>query len=124
MAGASVEIRSATPEEMTQVVSSLVAAFLTEAISNVAAVALLLPICFGIAEGTGISPVLVVYAVAVPAGLAFALPMGSPPNAIAYSAGYFRLKHAVSVGALLKIIALALFAAAALFYWPALGLVS
>ncbi len=102
---------------------ALVATFVTEAISNVAAVALLLPICFGIAEGAGIPPVLVVYAVAVPAGLAFALPMGSPPNAIAYSAGYFRLKHAVSVGALLKIVALALFAAAALFYWPALGLV-
>lgn len=103
---------------------AIVATFVTEAISNVAAVALLLPICFGIAEGSGISPVLVVYAVAVPAGLAFALPMGSPPNAIAYSAGYFRLKHSLAVGALLKIIALALFAAAALFYWPALGLVS
>ncbi len=103
-------------------VFAIVATFLTEAISNVATVALLLPICFGVAEGAGIPPVLVVYAVAVPAGLAFGLPMGSPPNAIAYSAGYFRIKHAVGVGAILKIIAIAVFAAAVLFYWPALGL--
>jgi len=103
------------------VVFAVVAALLTEAISNVAAVALLLPVCFGIAEGAGIAPVAVVYAVAVPAGLAFALPMGTPPNAIAYSAGYYRLRDAVVAGALLKGIALVLLILVAKFYWPLLG---
>jgi sodium-dependent dicarboxylate transporter 2/3/5 len=105
-------------------VFAVVAAFLTEAISNVAAVALLLPICFGIAEGTGVPPVAVVFAVAVPAGLAFALPMGTPPNAIAYSAGYFRLRDSVLAGSLLKILALLVLVLFVRFYWPLLGIYS
>jgi sodium-dependent dicarboxylate transporter 2/3/5 len=103
---------------------AVVAAFLTEAISNVAAVAVLLPICFGVAEGTGVPPVAVVFAVAVPAGLAFALPMGTPPNAIAYSAGYYRLRDSVLAGSLLKIVALAILIVVIRFYWPFLGIYS
>jgi sodium-dependent dicarboxylate transporter 2/3/5 len=98
------------------------AAFLTEAISNVAAVALMLPICFGLVEGTGVSPVAVVFAVAVPAGLAFALPMGTPANAIAYSSGYFRLRDSFIAGAILKVVALVLFMLFVRFYWPAIGI--
>lgn len=101
---------------------AIAAAFLTEAISNVAAVALLLPICLGLAEGSGVSPISVVFAVAVPAGLAFALPMGTPANAIAYSAGYFRLRDAFIAGVLMKIIALILFLVVVKFYWPMLGI--
>lgn len=101
---------------------AVVAAFLTEAISNVAAVALLLPVCFGVAEGAGLPPVAVVFAVAVPAGLAFALPMGTPPNAIAYSAGYYRLRDSVLAGSLLKIVALLLLALLMRVYWPLLGI--
>jgi sodium-dependent dicarboxylate transporter 2/3/5 len=105
-------------------VFAIVASFLTEAISNVAAVAVLLPICFGVAEGAGVPPVAVVFAVAVPAGLAFALPMGTPPNAIAYSAGYYRLRDSVLAGSLLKILALAILIVVIRFYWPLLGIYS
>jgi sodium-dependent dicarboxylate transporter 2/3/5 len=112
---------SGAPPFWTLMAFALAAAFLTEAISNVAAVALLLPICFGLAEGTGLSPVAVVFAVAVPAGLAFALPMGTPANAIAYSAGYYRLRDSFIAGALLKVVALVLFMLFAKFYWPAIG---
>jgi sodium-dependent dicarboxylate transporter 2/3/5 len=103
-------------------VFAVAAAFLTEAISNVAAVALMLPICFGLAEGTGVSPVHVVFAVAVPAGLAFALPMGTPANAIAYSAGYYRLRDSFVAGAVLKVVALLLFMLVVKFYWPLVGI--
>jgi sodium-dependent dicarboxylate transporter 2/3/5 len=106
------------------IVFAVVASFLTEAISNVAAVAVLLPICFGVAEGAGVPPVAVVFAVAVPAGLAFALPMGTPPNAIAYSAGYYRLRDSVLAGSLLKILALAILIVVIRFYWPLLGIYS
>ncbi len=97
------------------------ATFLTEAISNVAAVALLLPICFGLMEGSGVSPISVVFVVAVPAGLAFSLPMGTPANAIAYSAGYYRLRDSFVAGGIFKIVALLLFALVVKFYWPLLG---
>lgn len=113
---------SALPPFPMMLVFAVLAAFLTEAISNVAAVALLLPICFGVAEGSGLSPVAVVYSVAVPAGLAFALPMGTPPNAIAYSAGYYRLRDSVAVGLLLKLAALAILTVVVRLYWPILGI--
>jgi sodium-dependent dicarboxylate transporter 2/3/5 len=98
------------------------ATFMTEAISNVAAVALMLPICFGLMEGSGVSPVSVVFVVAVPAGLAFSLPMGTPANAIAYSAGYYRLRDSFVAGAVFKVVALILFALVVRFYWPLLGI--
>lgn len=110
------------PPFWTLIAFAVAAAILTEAISNVAAVALLLPLCFGLAEGTGISPVAIVYVVAVPAGLAFALPMGTPANAIAYSAGYFRLRDSFIAGAILKVVALVLFMLFVRFYWPILGI--
>ncbi|MFH1866012.1 MAG: DASS family sodium-coupled anion symporter [Candidatus Eisenbacteria bacterium] len=103
-------------------VFAVAAAFLTEAISNVAAVALLLPICFGLMEGSGVSPISVVFVVAVPAGLAFSLPMGTPANAIAYSAGYYRLRDSFLAGAVLKIIALVLFVLVVKLYWPLIGI--
>jgi len=113
---------SGLPPFVMFLVFALAASFLTEAISNVAAVALFLPIAFGIAEGSGLSPIPVVFAVAVPAGLAFALPMGTPPNAIAYSAGYYRLRDSVILGAVLKLAAIGLLALAAKLYWPLLGI--
>jgi sodium-dependent dicarboxylate transporter 2/3/5 len=60
----------------------------------------------------------------VPAGLAFALPMGTPPNAIAYSAGYFRLRDSIFAGSILKVVALVILALVARFYWPFLGIYS
>ena len=96
---------------------------LTEAMSNAAVVALVLPIAFELLEtGSGLSPVATVFAVAVPAGLAFTLPIGTPPNAIAYSARYHRLRDSLRVGIILNIVALLTFLLVARFYWPHLGI--
>ncbi len=101
----------------------LISIVLTEAMSNAAVVALVLPIAFELLEtGTGLSPVAAVFAVAVPAGLAFTLPIGTPPNAIAYSARYHRLRDSLKAGILLNIIALLTFLLIARFYWPHLGI--
>ena len=63
-----------------------------------------------------------VFAVALPAGLAYSLPIGTPPNAIAYSARYHRIRDSVKVGALLNLITLGTFLLVARFYWTHLGL--
>jgi len=60
--------------------------------------------------------------VALPAGLAFCLPMGSPPNAITYSAGYFRLRDVLLLGMFVKLVGLALMLASMIWVWPHLGL--
>jgi len=104
-------------------VISLISIILTEAMSNAAVVALVLPIAFELLDtGVGLSPIAAVFAVAVPAGLAFTLPIGTPPNAIAYSARYHRLRDSLRVGILLNIIALLTFLFIARFYWPHLGI--
>ena len=101
---------------------SLVAIFLTEAISNTAVVALLMPITIGLAIDFSIDPVITTLAVAVPSGLAFILPMGTPAVAIAYSSGFIKPGDAFKGGIILKIAAWMLFNIFAYFYWPILGL--
>lgn len=96
---------------------------LTEGISNSAAVAVVLPIALSLAEIEGIgSAKLTVFAVALPAGLAFCLPMGSPPNAITYSAGYYRLRDILLLGIALKVIGLGVLLALMTWVWPSFGL--
>ena len=101
---------------------SLVAIFLTEAISNTAVVALLMPITIGLAIDFSISPIITTLAVTVPSGLAFILPMGTPAVAIAYSSGFIKPGDALKGGMILKITAWAVFNIFAYFYWPLLGL--
>ncbi len=103
-------------------VLSGLAIFITEAISNAAAVVILLPISFGFVAQTGIAPEIFTLIVTIPTGLAFCLPMGTPPNAIAFSAGYYRVHESLSIGLLIKIIAWAVFLLVALLYWPLIGL--
>jgi sodium-dependent dicarboxylate transporter 2/3/5 len=101
---------------------SLVAIFLTEAISNTAVVALLMPITIGLAIDFSISPIITTLAVTVPSGLAFILPMGTPAVAIAYSSGFIKPSDALKGGMILKITAWTVFNIFAYFYWPLLGL--
>jgi sodium-dependent dicarboxylate transporter 2/3/5 len=61
---------------------------LTEGVSNVASVAVILPLAFSAAEAYSLNPILLTLSVALSGGLAFLLPMGTPPNAIAFSSGY------------------------------------
>jgi sodium-dependent dicarboxylate transporter 2/3/5 len=96
---------------------------ITEIMSNAAVVALVLPIAFELAAKTGsISPQAVVLAVALVAGLGYCLPIGTPPNAIAYSSGFFRLRDSIRVGLILDIMSLVIFIIVAKFYWPMIGL--
>lgn len=101
---------------------SALAIIITEAISNAAAVVILLPISFGFVAQSGIPAELFTLTVTIPTGLAFCLPMGTPPNAIAYSSGYFSIRDSLLLGSLLKGIAWCIFIALALLYWPLLGI--
>jgi sodium-dependent dicarboxylate transporter 2/3/5 len=62
-----------------------------------------------------------VCAVAVPAGLAYSLPIGTPPNAIAFSARYHRIRDSLRVGVLLNLTTLIVFLLVARFYWTRIG---
>ncbi|SIQ33264.1 SLC13 family permease [Halanaerobium kushneri] len=95
---------------------------LTEGVSNIASVAVILPFAFSAADAYSLNPILLTLSVALSGGLAFMLPMGTPPNAIAFSSGYFEIKDALKWGLVLKIIGWLIYILVARFYWPLIGL--
>jgi sodium-dependent dicarboxylate transporter 2/3/5 len=104
------------------VVLSALSILLTEAMSNSAVVALLLPVALGSATALGIDARVMAPAIALPAGLAFTLPVGTPGNAIAYSSGYITLRDMLLPGALLTAIAWGAFVLVIRYYWPLVGI--
>jgi sodium-dependent dicarboxylate transporter 2/3/5 len=90
--------------------------------SNSAVVALLMPVSLGIAQQFNMDPRIMALVVAVPAGLATTLPIGTPANAIAYSSGHLSMRDMVLPGAILGLVSWVLFNVLANWYWPLLGL--
>lgn len=95
---------------------------LTELMSNSAVVALLMPVTLGMCEMLGIEPRVMALIVAVPAGLGFTLPIGTPSNAIAYSSGHLTVRDMVVPGSILAIASWACFNLVSYVVWPALGI--
>ena len=104
------------------VLISLMAILLTEAMSHSAVVALLMPVAIGVAREFGLDPRMMAPVVALPAGLAFTLPIGTPANAIAFSSGYLRIRDLLLPGAALELCAWVAFNLLAFWYWPLLGI--
>lgn len=100
---------------------SAAAIALTEVMSNSAAVAIVMPISLAVAEQFGIDPRMMAPLVAVPAGLSFLLPIGTPANAIAYSSGFLRVRDMLIPGLILNLSALLIFNLLVWWYWPWLG---
>lgn len=107
---------------VTVAVISFVAIVLTECISHAAVVAILMPIGLGLAQGLGIDPKIMTLAIALPAGLAYCLPMGTPATAIVYGSGHLSSREIIVPGALIMTVSWLLFLASALFVWPLIGL--
>jgi sodium-dependent dicarboxylate transporter 2/3/5 len=95
---------------------------LTEAMSNSAVVALLMPVSLGIANEFAMDPRVMALVIAVPAGLGYTMPIGTPANAIAYSSGYLSMRDMVVPGVCLSVSSWIGFNLLANFYWPLLGL--
>lgn len=100
---------------------AILSIFLTEAISNSAVVAVLMPIALSLAPTYGIDPRGMVFLIAAGSGLAFALPMSTPAVAIAYSSGYYRLRDIAFPALLLHIVSLTVMLLAAWLWWPLWG---
>ncbi len=94
---------------------------LTEMMSNSAAVAILMPLSIAVTAQFGIDPKITAPLVAVPAGLSFILPIGTPANAMAFSSGYLRVRDLIVPGLILHIVGLTIFNLMIWYYWPLLG---
>ena len=110
-----------TPLVLFMVISG-VSILLTEGVSNAAVVGMLMPLSIQLCLNLGMDPKVAAYMVAVPAGLSFMLPMGTPPNAIAFSSGYYTIREAVLYGIFLNLMSWSVFVLMAMYYWPMIGL--
>lgn len=82
--------------------------FMTELMSNVALVAIFVPVVAGISIGLDVPVLHMCIPVAMASSCAFMLPMATPPNAIVFASGYIKVYQMARVGFILNIIAVAL----------------
>lgn len=80
---------------------------ITELMSNTAASAIFVPLGGAVALGLAIDPMLLTMPLALGASLAFMLPVGTPPNAIAFGSGRVTVGQMALGGALLNLASLA-----------------
>jgi len=98
-------------------------ALVTNAMANVAAAALILPIVIPMAQLEGVNPAVLALCLGMATSFALLLVIGCPPNAIAYSYRYFRSSDLTKAGAIATPILLALLVLVAIVWWKILGLV-
>lgn len=78
--------------------------FLGELASNVAIVNLVLPLFFEVAVQLGMQPLLLLLPVAFASSCGFALPVATPPNALAYATGEVSLRQMAFAGLVLDVL--------------------
>jgi sodium-dependent dicarboxylate transporter 2/3/5 len=80
--------------------------FASEFMSNVATLAAFLPVVGAVSVATGLPPLVLVFNASMAASLAFMMPAGTAPNAIAYATGAIRIRHMIRVGLWLNLISI------------------
>lgn len=104
----------------------LVALLFSTIISNSATANLLVPIGISLATSPeiAISPVASAIFIAIGSSLAMALPISTPPNAIAYSTGQVQTKQMALVGGIIGVVGVLIFVFIAPVAWNMLGLLA
>ena len=82
--------------------------FLGELTSNTPTAAALLPVFYGVAKGMQIDPLLLLVPAAIAASCSFMLPVGTPPNAIAFGTGDVSMRQMCRAGIWINLIGILL----------------
>jgi len=88
--------------------------------SNTASAGILLPIAIGLGTSTGVSPVILAVVVGISTSLDFMLPVGTPPNAIAYSTGRVKMGEMIKAGIVLDVVGALITVGLAWLLWPSM----
>jgi solute carrier family 13 (sodium-dependent dicarboxylate transporter), member 2/3/5 len=96
---------------------------LSTVISNSATANLVVPLAISLATGIGTDPTAIAVVVALACSLAMALPISTPPNAIAYATGEVGTRDMATSGIVIGAVGVGLLAFALPVLWNALGLV-
>jgi sodium-dependent dicarboxylate transporter 2/3/5 len=98
-------------------------ALVTNAMANVAAAALILPIVIPMAQLEGVNPVVLALCLGTATSFAMLLVIGCPPNSIAYSFRYFKSSDVTKAGLVATPVLLILLVLVASAWWKLIGLV-
>ena len=82
------------------------ALFLTEIMSNVALVAVFIPVSFVIAQFFGLAELQLAIPLTIGASCAFMFPISTPPNAIVFSSGHIKMSEMAKSGIILNVISI------------------
>ncbi|MFO7558223.1 MAG: DASS family sodium-coupled anion symporter [Desulfobacterales bacterium] len=99
------------------------AALVTNAMANVAAAALILPIVIPMAQMEGVNPIVLAMCLGMATSFAMLLVIGCPPNAIAYSYRQFKAFDLTKVGLVATPILLLILVGVVMVWWRIIGLV-
>ena len=98
-------------------------ALVTNAMANVAAAALILPIVIPMAQLEGVNPMILALGLGMATSFAMLLVIGCPPNAIAYSYRYFKSSDLTRLGLVVTPVLLLILMAVVCGWWSVLGLI-
>ena len=96
--------------------------FITNTMSNGAAVAVLGPIVLSIAVGSETNPLAVGFVTAISSAFAYFTVIGTPASTIVHSSGYLRSSDFMKVGWRMALMSFTVLALATKLYWPLVGL--
>jgi len=102
--------------------TSVLTTFVTNTMSNGAAVAVLGPITLNLADMAGESPIRMGFITAVSSAFAYLTVVGTPAATIVYSSGYLTPRDFLKAGSQMVVISTIVLLLAAGLYWPLLGL--
>lgn len=89
---------------LTLIVTAIVL-LMTELMSNVALVAIFIPVVIGVASGLEVDPLILVIPATLAASCAFMMPISTPPNAIVFASGHIKIRDMIKAGIWLNILA-------------------
>jgi sodium-dependent dicarboxylate transporter 2/3/5 len=93
---------------------SVLTIFISEVMSNIAQVIVFAPVVCSLAEAVGMNPLILGIAMTLSSSCASMMPMGTPPNAIAFASGHIKIKSMMRAGFVMNIVAIILIT---LFCW-------
>ena len=98
-------------------------ALVTNAMANVAAAALILPIVIPMAQLEGVDPTILALGLGMATSFAMLLVIGCPPNAIAYSYKYFKSGDLTKLGLVATPVMLLILIGSVYVWWNIVGLI-
>ena len=93
---------------------TILSVFISELMSNIAQVTVFAPVVCSLADAVGMNPLILGIAMTLAASCASMMPMGTPPNAIAFASGHIKIKQMMKAGFVMNIVAIILIT---LFCW-------